>query len=105
MCVLPYPIVPSAPPAMLTSSDITSTSFRVAWQQPEQQHRNGNITHYRLRLNKQDSSTYSYVNVEPLYVVRSLSPFTQYTWSVAAATINGTGPYSSNTSIETQQDG
>lgn len=96
--------VPSGPPLLLSSNMVTSTSFKVRWQQPQPQDRNGIITYYRLRLENRRTSTLSYLNVQRNsvpYTVRNLSPFTTYTWAVAAATVNGTGPYSSNHSVQT----
>ncbi|CAI8037191.1 Phosphatidylinositol phosphatase PTPRQ [Geodia barretti] len=96
--------VPSSSPLFFSSSMVTSTSFRVTWQPPSPQDHNGIITYYRLRVENQRSLTSRSITVQPSsipYTVRNVSPFTVYNWSVAAATVNGTGPYSSDYSVQT----
>ena len=96
--------VPSSSPLFFSSSMVTSTSFRVTWQPPSPQDHNGIITYYRLRVENQRSLTSRFITVQPSsipYTVRNVSPFTVYNWSVAAATVNGTGPYSSDYSVQT----
>ena len=100
--------VPNGPPTFPSSSDVTRSSVRLNWQQPEPQHRNGIITHYKIRLHNLNTSTYQYVTVYQSsgpYTVRNLRPFTQYNWAVAAVNINGTGPYSSEYTIQTLPSG
>ena len=96
--------VPSSSPLFFSSSMVTSTSFRVTWQPPSPQDHNGIITYYRLHVENQRSLTSRFITVQPSsipYTVRNVSPFTVYNWSVAAATVNGTGPYSSDYSVQT----
>lgn len=103
-----YSLVPSGPPTRPVSSDVTSTSFTLMWQPPPLQTHNGIITHYKLQLENTRTSVAHFITVHSSSLshnVVDLSPYTSYECSVAALTVNGTGPYSSEHSVQTSEDG
>ena len=101
-------LVPSASPGSLASSSVGKRSFTLTWQPLAQQYHNGILTHFRLQFENRRTGRYSYNNVHNRtlrYTASSMSPYTLYECSVAAATVNGTGPYSSEISLRTSEDG
>jgi hypothetical protein len=97
--------VPGASPSAPLLSAVTSTSFQLTWQPLPQKYHNGIITHYRLRLRNGRTGTYTYAIIQTLnYTASHLSPHTSYGCAVAAATVSGTGPYSSELSVMTSED-
>ena len=100
--------MPSAPPRAAEARDITTTSFSVLWQPPAPEDRNGVITHYRLRVENVCTRNTTYTTIQPSdvpYTVEHLTPYTTYNCSVRAATVNGTGNSTDETSITTLEDG
>ena len=108
LCMLCNSAVPSAPPDNENATDITTTSFVVLWEQPPPEHRNGIITHYRLKVENLCTHNTTYTTIQPSdvpYTVEHLTPYTTYNCSVRAATVNGTGNSTDETSITTDEDG
>ena len=107
--LLPFLIVPSAAPAQLASADLTSTSITLIWETPPQSHWNGILTKHVLQIRSHSSGVVTLVDV-PMptltYTVVELQPCSRYEISVAAATVNGTGPiYNPQLSLETDPSG
>ena len=98
--------MPSASPSVPLLSAVTNTSFQITWQPLPPKYHNGIITHYRLRLRNRRTGTRTYAIIQTLnYTASHLSPHTSYGCAVAAATVSGTGPYSSELSVMTSEDG
>ena len=78
------------------------------WQPPPVQTRNGIITHYKLRLENQRTGLAHFITIHSSSLSHNavgLNPYTSYDCSVAALTVNGTGPYSSEHAVQTSEDG
>ena len=100
--------VPTAAPTSLVSPRVTSTSLTVTWHPPPLENHNGILTHYVVRVENQRTrgvSSFSVSSSSLLYTAVGLSPYTTYECSVAAGTINGTGPLTSELSVQTSEDG
>ena len=99
--------VPDATPSVPEPSDVSSSSFSVSWEPPPPENSNGDIIYYILQLENLCNHSSTNRTVEPMdipYTLLDLKPFTMYHISVWAATINGTGPPSSQT-VQTHEDG
>ena len=99
--------VPDATPSVPEPSDVSSSSFSVSWEPPPPENSNGDIMYYILQLENLCNHSSTNITVEPMdipYTLLDLKPFTMYHISVWAATINGTGPPSSQT-VQTHENG
>jgi Fibronectin type III domain len=108
-------LAPSAPPQSVHGEAVDSTSIRVAWSPPPEDHQNGVIKGYRVlyaEANSNDddvsSSSVSIASVPPndtWYVVRGLRKWTLYSVWVLAFTEAGEGPRSDVIVVQTAEDG
>ncbi|KAI6655488.1 Phosphatidylinositol phosphatase PTPRQ-like isoform X5 [Oopsacas minuta] len=92
--------IPSQSPTIVTVLTISDTEISLSWIAPDRESQNGIIVDYVILINVTEhivsaSSTFS--------VITNLNPFTVYTFSVAASTSVGKGPYSSSTTITTHE--
>ena len=103
-------VAPSAAPKSITTSDVTSSSITVHWEEVECIHRNGNITGYSLQYEKQGSGSKQTVNKQTVNVsggattevtISRLQSSTAYIIEVAAVNSAGTGMYSRRSTFST----
>ena len=91
--------VPGASPQSVSVRPDSSFTIRVAWSQPPVDQQKGPIIRYSVvygvRPALEQAQSTRAVAVGSPYFVRHLAPYTEYYIKVAAATVNGTGPYSS----------
>ena len=94
--------VPSAAPSQVSVSQVTLSTIIVQWEDVECIHRNGNITGYSV-LVVASSVMDMVINVgnvkQATILLSELTPFTEYTISVAAVNTAGMGVYSNGTTI------
>ncbi|XP_023694433.2 phosphatidylinositol phosphatase PTPRQ [Paramormyrops kingsleyae] len=81
--------IPSSPPVMVSSRNITSSSIHLSWLPPAEP--NGIITGYSLVVQGQEGSTSSSTSNSTM-TLTGLMPFSPYNVSLAAVTRRGTGP-------------
>ena len=91
---------------MISIVAINASSLRLSWEEPQAEEQNGVITSYvinttALEIGEQSSFTTAGTSIE-LY---NLHPFYTYSVTMAAATVNGTGPYSAVFTIQLPPDG
>ena len=86
--------VPSGPPLDVAAVPSTPYSIMLSWSLPRSTYRNGIITGYTVRVTAASRTIFQGSTTATSYTVSSLSPYTRYNCSVAAKTVNGTGPYS-----------
>ena len=87
--------VPGAPPQSVAVTSVNSSSIKVSWGDVLCDQRNGEITGYQV--NYTSTSDDGIVNVtgnQTSVTLNGLQPYTDYSVSVAAMTVNGTGPFS-----------
>ena len=101
-----YCAVPTSAPQNLSSSAISSSSFMLKWNEPPDEHQNGHITGYDVRVIAQEGrSSFMKLSTENSEIlVFSVEESTTYFVSVAAKTSVGVGPYSEPISITTKKD-
>ncbi|XP_023194441.1 netrin receptor DCC [Xiphophorus maculatus] len=88
--------VPSAPPQNITLEVVLSRSIKVSWQPPPRSAQNGIITAYKIKYRKTGRRG-DQEAIEPnnfWYLFTGLEKGSQYSFQVAAMTVNGTGPCS-----------
>ncbi|PIK35144.1 putative neogenin [Apostichopus japonicus] len=88
--------IPSAPPKDVTLTAVSSTAIAVTWNPPQPNRQNGIITSYSLRYREVGSvfpQIVSTIADETSIILSGLSRDTSYEVRLAAATVNGTGPY------------
>uniref|UniRef100_A0A915J235 Uncharacterized protein n=1 Tax=Romanomermis culicivorax TaxID=13658 RepID=A0A915J235_ROMCU len=100
-----YSDVPSAAPRNVSITALTQDSVVIRWAPPTDKHRNGQIMHYKIRYRqKVRGSQVKYLNASAeesqkliagtlLASILGLQAGLSYNFAIAAATINGTGPY------------
>ncbi|NWH35747.1 NEO1 protein, partial [Chloropsis hardwickii] len=96
--------VPSAPPQNLTLEVRNSKSILLQWQPPPAGTQSGQITGYKIRYRKvsrKSDVTESVGGTQLSQLIEGLERGTEYSFRVAAMTINGTGPATDWVSAET----
>ncbi|XP_058702640.1 neogenin isoform X9 [Poecile atricapillus] len=96
--------VPSAPPQNLTLEVRNSKSILLQWQPPPAGTHSGQITGYKIRYRKvsrKSDVTESVGGTQLSQLIEGLERGTEYSFRVAAMTINGTGPATDWVSAET----
>ncbi|XP_016097158.1 netrin receptor DCC-like [Sinocyclocheilus grahami] len=98
--------VPSAPPQNISLEVVYSRSIKVSWQPPPANTQNGFITGYKIRHRKTGRRGEQEA-IEPnnlWYLFTGLEKGSQYSFQVAAMTVNGTGPSSEWHTAETPEN-
>ena len=87
---------PSSPPLNIMVTSVDPASLMVAWQPPPPIDHNGPITGYVIRYTRVGSSDMMSVNVTSVtaYTISGLPASTEYSVTIAAMNVNGTGPFS-----------
>lgn len=84
---------------------VGSTSVEVVWSEPDSRGHNGVIRSYILLISEVEGETsFNLASTSTQVTVTNLHPFYTYRISVAAITISP-GPYSTQVTITTLQDG
>ena len=83
--------VPSGPPLNLTAT-ITPRTMSLVWSPPLDDHQNGIINSYTVMCSLASIVVHRSTTSEARLTVTGLEPFTNYTCSVSAATVVGSGP-------------
>ena len=97
--------VPTAPPANLTVTAVTSRTATLSWDPPPYEGQNGVIREYMLSVNRSDTSFFVVLNTTLTQLtVEHLLPFRTYLFTVAAQTI-AIGPFSTEVGIQLSEDG
>ncbi|XP_077354223.1 netrin receptor DCC isoform X3 [Festucalex cinctus] len=98
--------VPSAPPQNITLEVVLSRSIKVSWQPPPRSAQNGIISAYKIKYRKTGRRG-DQEAIEPnnlWYLFTGLEKGSQYSFQVAAMTVNGTGPPSEWYTAETPEN-
>ena len=100
-CDLILLLAPAGPPLEFTAESTGPTMLVLSWSPPQATLRNGLIASYEYVCADihSDPQLTDQVNV----TIMGLTPFTSYSCSVKAATVNGTGP-AANIIITTAED-
>uniref|UniRef100_A0A663MC78 Neogenin 1 n=1 Tax=Athene cunicularia TaxID=194338 RepID=A0A663MC78_ATHCN len=96
--------VPSAPPQNLTLEVRNSKSIMLHWQPPPAGTHSGQITGYKIRyrkMSRKSDVTESIGGTQLFQLIEGLERGTEYSFRVAALTVNGTGPATDWISAET----
>lgn len=93
-------------PSGLSAMALNSTAIEASWSPLEEEDINGVLQYYSLNvLEVVTGKMLSFQRNLTQIVLTSLHPYYTYELSVAAATIVGTGPFSSPVRVITHQDG
>lgn len=85
---------------------VSSTAIEAHWSPLEEEEINGILQHYSLNvLEVVTGKTRFFERNVTQILLTSLHPYYTYELSVAAATVVGTGPFSSPVRVVTHQDG
>ena len=81
-------------------------SVTVRWEALPLEHRNGIITNYvvNVSVNDEDSGLDDQYSVDSTHLELQTQPYTTYMVAVAAATIRGQGPFSTEEIVITPED-
>uniref|UniRef100_A0A7N6BTD5 DCC netrin 1 receptor n=1 Tax=Anabas testudineus TaxID=64144 RepID=A0A7N6BTD5_ANATE len=96
--------VPSAPPQNITLEVVLSRSIKVSWQPPPRSTQNGIITAYKIKYRKTGRRGDQERCPLSLSLSTGLEKGSQYSFQVAAMTVNGTGPVSDWYTAETPEN-
>lgn len=99
-------VVPSGSPENFSEVEVSSERIMLTWDPPLLQNRNGIITGYTINVTNLDTGEISQiVTSNRNLTLDSLTPFTTYTFIIAARTSVGAGPFSTELTIITLEDG
>ena len=88
-------VAPSGRPRNVSGYSLNSTSIHLEWSTVNCLEKNGNITGYKVHyqpLEYPQLQLTEIVTTTMLFTATHLIPLTDYTFSVSALNINGTGP-------------
>ena len=98
-------LAPTAPPTIVSTSNVTNSSITVQWKPVDCIHRNGDIKGYSVQYGVQGNGSYQTMNVSrgttTETTISVMGSDTTYSVKVAALSSTGTGMYSSPTAIST----
>ena len=86
--------VPSSPPLNVMVTSVNPASLRVSWELPLTINYNGPIIGHDIRYTRVGTSDMMNVNSGTTHTISELIAFVNYSVTVAARTVNGTGPFS-----------
>ena len=88
---------PSSPPQIVMVTSVIPASLNVSWQPPPPINHNGPITGYVIQYTRVGSSDMMSINVNSgtAHTMSGLVAYVDYSVTVAAMNVNGTGPFSS----------
>ena len=85
---------------------MTSSSVTLLWDPPIPDDQNGVIVSYVIKfVNLNNNDIFELNTSSESLLVSMLAPFTDYVWSVSAATAIGFGPFSEYLQTRTHEDG
>ena len=87
-------IVPSSPPQNVMVTSVNPASLNVLWQPPPMIDHNGPITGHVIWYTWSGTSNMMDVNSGTTHTISGLVACVDYSVTVAARTVNGTGPFS-----------
>ena len=100
--------VPSGAPVSVMASAVDSRTLRISWSPPPPASRNGIITEYVLSLSVMETGAQSQhraTGSDSSLSISDLHPDYTYTYTLAATTALGMGPFSNFSSIRMPEDG
>ena len=101
-----YPAVPSGSPENFMGEAQSSDRIVLTWDPPLLQNRNGIITDYIINVTALDTGEISqYITPNRSLMLNTLTPFSTYAFIIAARTSVGAGPFSTDITIQTLEDG
>ena len=86
--------VPSSPPGNVTVIHVNSNKLKVSFNPPPIIDHNGQLTGYVIQYNRVGSGDIKSVTTKYTTMSISLSRLANYSVTVAAMNVNGTGPFS-----------
>ena len=89
-----YSTVPSSPPQNVMLTSVNPASLMVSWELPSTINYNGPISGHVIRYTRGGTSDMMNVNSGTTHTISGLVAFIDYSVTVAAITVNGTGPFS-----------
>ena len=97
---------PSGFPQNFSVSMVTSRSLSLMWNPPPLEDQNGVIIRYRVNNTVLGTmEMYQLLSVNNSITVNSLRPYTTYSFTIAAETAVGVGPFSGAYTVMTATDG
>ena len=98
--------VPNGPPQNILALALSSDTITLTWDPPLVQNQNGLITDYIVNYTALDTGEITQVLTSARSLtVNSLAPFSSYAFIVAARTATGAGPFSTDVTVQTLEDG
>ena len=108
-------LVPVLAPVVTSPVEPRSRSAPLQWSLPPKEGRNGNVTQYILELWVYVTLEREFKSIRNItvfndrrnitYLVTDLTPYTRYTWKVAAVNDAGVGVLTSSIDFKTLEDG
>ena len=103
-CYLNYS-APTRPPEDVLLTQVTSVSINVSWEAPPACCIHGVLSNYCISVSQNGAIIMLLTSMTKTLVISGLTPYTNYTISVAAHTIAGPGPYSEPLLVQTNEAG
>ena len=100
-------VAPSGPPTNVVVTTPTAWEFKVTWDQPHKDERNGDIIRYQVRYTANGTTKFKNSSETKLLLEKAdgIRPHTKYNVSVSALTSAGQGPFSPPEPVTTKQHG
>ena len=100
-------VVPSSAPQNFALTANHVTKLTMSWSRPPERDINGILTFYSVRYHIVATDNYTFKTADGrshTFTLEQLSNYTEYEVLIAAATVNGTGPFDRKTK-QTRENG
>ena len=97
---------PSGYPQDFSVTPTSPRSINLQWNQPRADEQNGIITGYTITQTELVTGEVNQFSTNATnLMLTNLSPYTTYTWVIAASTVIGQGPFSTTITLLMPEDG
>ena len=106
MACLHCPVAPSAPPNGFTGVPTSPRSASLTWSTPPMDEINGMIIRYIINVTvRETGQMFQLTSTTTTLTINTLSPYRTFICIIAAVTSAGIGPFSTQFTLVTPQDG
>ena len=96
---------PTGPPQNIIALVVEATSLTLSWEPPVASEQNGIITSYDIEMTTETGEIFDFSTSSTTYTISNLEPYKIYQFVIAALTMSGQGPFSSDIAIRTGEAG
>ena len=99
-------LVPTGPPQDITSQIVSPTTLNLSWSPPTEERRNGLIQLFTVSITELETRTLqTFTTPGESIIISNRHPFYRYSFTIAAETVIGRGPFSVTSTVHMPEAG